>query len=322
MTRLQAHFHFAVNDLSIAPEMLGREDTFSFDGMKMFIRFPQDEHRFDDQPGGVSDEVLFVAGSGCEPDGGRYKVVRVVRIGVWFETQHNVTSQADAPGRQEVMEGMRDLFETAQQAMKAYLDEVAITHGQFWLGTRAELPQPTWKHLVYLEDGTPTHLGHGGIMLVNPARPWLDAAAHIAVLPGMNHAAQLPESFLRDARALITRSEHDPAHALLCAAIACELKIKHAAITGVHIPGGEDKVKKMLARHAPITSFLDVVRQIETGHSPEEQNEELCTAVRKLFEDRNRIAHEGHVPDLDTVRGHVTTAVDALAWIDSLLSPQ
>jgi hypothetical protein len=319
MTRLQAHFHFAVNDLSLAPELLGREDSFCFGGMRMFIRFPLDAHRFDDKPGGASDGVLFVAGGGCDPDGGSYKVVRVVRIGVWFETENDVADRGDTPGRSEVLEGIRELFETAQRAMKAYLDEVAIAHGQFWLGTRAELPQPTWKHRVYFEDGTPAHLGHGGTILVNPSRPWLDAAAHKAVLPAMIHAAQLPESFLRDARAVITRSEHDPAHALLCAAIACELKVKYAATARARGAQGEvDKVEKLLRRRPAIASVFDEVCRSATGRSLKDENEGLLKAVRKLFDDRNKIAHEGYVPDLDTVRGHVATAVDALAWIDSL----
>ena len=326
MTRLQVRFHFAVADLCITPELIGREYDFSFGGRLMFIRFPQSLCGFEDQPGEDGERVLPALDGGLYPDGREYRVVGIVRIGVWFETKLDVTVDDDAPGRDEVMLAMCELHAAAQRALKAYLDVVAIRHDQFWLGTRAELPQPTGTSRVHLEDGTPTNFGYGGMSLVSPSSPGLDEYTQAAVFDEMNRSASadgqlLPESFLRDARALLVRSEADPAHALICAAIACEVKAKRTALTGAN-QDELSRVEEMLADRPSIRKLFDAVCKVGTGRSLKERDQELYSAVLALFDDRNKIAHGGYVPGLDIVKQHVNTAIQLLSWLDSLAPTQ
>jgi hypothetical protein len=101
------------------------------------------------------------------------------------------------------------------------------------------------------------------------------------------------------------------------------------------------KIKTTLAAKAPVDKrglvqiILKNFREVDVavgelphktmkaavGRSLHEDDPTLFDAVKKLFKDRNDIAHRGEPPSLDQARTDVKAAVDIFSWLDSLPDP-
>jgi hypothetical protein len=252
----------------------------------------------------------------------------MVLVGVFFASDVTVPADSRDPSiLAEISTLARREVETARSLLKTYLDLASATAGQHWLGTQADVPHLTWITQIYDEQGLRVNAGVGATTTIQhmPQSAALLEQSHLDLLAraGRREQPAIAESFLRDA-AYLGMVGKDPAHTLLDAAIACEIKIK-AMLLDLATPEQRPLVELAVGKNQQFTqaafALFDIGTKAVVGRSLRDENKPLYTGVQSLFEARNKIAHRGESPSMDEVRKHVETAKGVFAWIDSLPRP-
>jgi hypothetical protein len=127
----------------------------------------------------------------------------------------------------------------------------------------------------------------------------------------------LAEQMLADALYFAERFEPELPRAVLFAAIACELKIKQVLRSKASAER-RDLVDVLLGNPRQVAGLFDRALKATLGHSLREENPSLYNRICKLFESRNKIAHEGHISD-DKSSEHIRAASEVFQWLDRTL---
>jgi hypothetical protein len=116
----------------------------------------------------------------------------------------------------------------------------------------------------------------------------------------------------------------DVRRAILLAAIASEVKIKRTLLekTPEHRRSLVEIILKNFREvEVAVGDLPHKTMKAATGRSLHEDNPALFDAVKRLFTDRNAIAHRGEPPELHQARRDVQAAVDLFAWLNTLPAP-
>jgi hypothetical protein len=327
MGTLHVKFHFAVPGLWVDHALLGRRYRATFEGRRIFLQLPAREGDF-----GIGDSTQYyplIAGGIQSPDG-QWNTVKLtmVRIGIEIPVDFSIPP---VPIEPDLFRKITDLLgvaaEISKSFLKSYLDLVSVKAGQHWLGTQAQTPELTWITQVHDEHGNDTHIGFGGTgatILVHHKDSAITESIQADLLRSVERGTQIPiaESFLRDAKFLALEGK-DAAQTMICAAIACELKVK-GALVDLASPGQVELVNLMIGKSREfslaVSALFDKGCKAVAGKSMRESDKALFVAAAKLFEARNAIAHRGESPSMGEVRGHVAIAVRVFEWMDRLAS--
>jgi hypothetical protein len=131
-----------------------------------------------------------------------------------------------------------------------------------------------------------------------------------------------PESFLADALHL-RGAEHvsDMQRAIIMAAMACETKVQQ--VLREKTPDDlKGLILIILKNHREIEvakiMHFHTVMQEALGCSLLQSDRELYERVKKLFELRNKIVHEGKADTAQTMRDLIWAAKDVFKWLDQI----
>jgi hypothetical protein len=148
---------------------------------------------------------------------------------------------------------------------------------------------------------------------------------HLLALRGNLEAGRRPDladQMLADALYFADRDEPELPRAVLFAAIACELNIKHILLSKASAEK-RPLVDALLGNprdfSMQVTGLFDKALKATLGRSLREDNRPLFNLVNKLFESRNKIAHEGQTPD-DKLSEYIRAASDVFQWLDRIFA--
>ena len=234
-----------------------------------------------------------------------------------------------------LLEAQRVFDEAAPIAVelaKHYVDYIRVSSDQNWLGSSASIPRMEW--ISELRDAAGRRLaasfGQGISVVLLGADDALSVAGHHAAIESLKlrQAPALADSLLADARfANWPTGNPDRRQAVLLAAIACEVKIK-ASLRELARREQFELVSLVLENPRDISlaaaTLLDKALYAICGRSLRLDNKDLYKDARRLFEDRNAIAHRGGdrlIDDRLTVHvatAHVATARSIFDYLNSL----
>lgn len=110
-----------------------------------------------------------------------------------------------------------------------------------------------------------------------------------------NIDTEIWEDFLYDAYAALEL--HDFTKAVIYAAIACEVFIKQYTAKAAREAGISKKFWKYLEVRQPrVLDYYDSILHLVTNHSLHTERKELYKSIELLFNNRNKIMHEGEMP--------------------------
>lgn len=232
-------------------------------------------------------------------------------------------------------------FSLAESVIAEFIDWHRV-RGQIWLGLHGQKPEPllsggrrSW--LIDEETGTepeyqiaidlsgitehPRILARLESFLGQfPAAADSDSLAHIGEKIGRSERPTLAQLMLADALYFADRFDPDLRRALLLAAIACELKIKEVLRTKAS-SSQRELVELLLANPRDFTmqaaGLFDKALRATLGCSLRERNKGLYKRTERLFQLRNKLAHEGQAPE-DAAIDCVSAAREVFAWLDAV----
>lgn len=284
----------------------------------------------DDQLPLVAAGAHITTGVGVVPRTDR-AAIHYLRVRVIFNGECSVRDfESEDP---DFDAGLRELARAEAIARKATDGLVAnarTAHTQYWLGLGGEPPTGIGSgRLEDLDAGRtlpvsrslkPTLIRRTGPAQIITATTFKD------LLRSVERAAQTPsvaESLLADAVYYVDAAEPvDPARALLCAAIACELKIKAILRQAAH--GAELDLLELLLTNPrdyslAASALFDRPLKVVAGVSLREFDKPLWKRIDRLFTQRNHFAHRGVTPMPDHADDGIKAAIEAFGWLDELL---
>jgi hypothetical protein len=101
---------------------------------------------------------------------------------------------------------------------------------------------------------------------------------------------------------------------------ACELKIKPILLSKASAekrPLVEALLGSPRDFSMQVAGLFDKALKSTLGHSLREGNKPLFNLVNKLFQSRNKVAHEGQTPD-DKLSEYIRAASDVCQWLDRM----
>jgi len=201
----------------------------------------------------------------------------------------------------------------------------ALRSRQMWMGLSGAPPHLLEAQLVLLETGESlqfTRVAEHGkrATIVHDEFLTLEQAQQ-----AVEGATPEPyERLIADGLYLVLHAPHpSPAHGVLLVAVGCETWAKALLVSRAN-DSVAPLVEWMLRSHRSIQvsahDLFDDLPRLILSHSLKMDDPTLFTAVRRLFEARNRIAHRADLLDLDEARGHARTGYSVAQWLRRLES--
>jgi hypothetical protein len=323
----RAVFLFAGSGLFIAGDALGLRWTFERGGHRVSIALPT----VDEVYKGLADE---------EP-----RTARLGRVTAWQEGDpaeiHAVTVErfevsVDTTAAEPSNDAIGEMFPVAARVAEEFLTWVRVGSNQPWLpGEHEGVSLASYTRLLDIETGAEVASSWNPPLAVVgiPAEQSVDPATlndFAAALAGevMPSAATL---LLTDAHAALgsrsvyrleDRERADTAHAILLAAVACEVHIKvtlREAADAAYLPLLDvilDSPRDVTIAAGQLT---DKPMDAAVGHSLRSENKPLFKKVtERLFPLRNKVAHYGYKPKLDEAREALKTADELFLWLNDV----
>jgi hypothetical protein len=327
VTNFRAVYYFAGNGLFVAGDTLGATYELTRNGTRVGIALPTDTEVYTGfppaEPSPRSGRVVA-----WEEDPPRTLAVTVDR----FEVTVDVS--AEAPSGDLIAEA----FPLAAEVAEEFLTWVRVGASQTWLPNEHEgvtLGGPT--RLLHADTGKevqprvawqPPHAVFG-----TPASESVDLET-LNDLVGSIAAGVRPSvaaTLLSDAHGVMapppvvsaaTADRADTAHAVLLAAVACEVHIKATLrnkATAQHLPLLDVILDSPREVSVAAGQLTDKPMKAATGHSLKEDDKPLFKkVVDKFFPIRNKVAHYGHKPSREETQLVLTTADELFLWLNGL----
>lgn len=337
MTKIAAVCAFEIDGLWIRAELLGTHRDFVIDGHRARLVFPEAEPATGlHAPLPNASEELGVRSSHLEQPLEAFEVL-VLRVLIYFEASFSASSFSD--GRRPDKESRDALALTndatrmaqrfARQHLWPYLEHLRTKYGQYWLGMSTD--QAPLREVKLYDLDADQRLPFGSIhmraslgmkrALTEALTVEQDARAIAEVRRG--ETPSTPDKLLADARYLIW-SDADHKHAVLLAAIACELNVKDV-LRRLVAEGSQPLLDLVLANPRDVSmavvGLFDKGAKAVTGQSLREDDKALYLRLERLFQHRNTFAHRGEqeIEDAD-MRDDVQAAEEAFDWLRSLIA--
>lgn len=321
-----AHFHFRLDELLVASELLGSASAVDRDGYHIHFTIPASQEDF----GLAGDPDVFALGGGWQRENEwTCRELGLVRLSVELKLPDAVLKEElDRATIDEAYKLLAAAANAATRYLRDYLDLIRTRHGQFWLAYSSQSPKlvgPTT--VVDRATGERIRTGYNDPLkaVMHASEQALSADAHAEALREVEQGdtATVPDLLLADAMYLAWTSDAlQYREAVLMAAMAAEVKIKETL----------DLVCAESAR--PILAFAlrnprdvsvqavalyDKAAEAVTGRSVRKENPKLYKSLIRLFEDRNDVAHRANTAKPDQIRADLVAARDAILWADDLV---
>jgi hypothetical protein len=337
MSSHRAVFHFGIAAVDVSGDALGRRWEFERDGARVVLSLPSAPDSF-----GSHVTALIVAAW----NGDRETAVDENRVRVAAVTAFEVAVDVDAavsstdPGESEIDLGQAALdaaFPVALSVATDFISWLRVHAERFRLGASHEPPEvldgfltetSSERRVRNISFSPRVHIV--GFRLAGLTVEVLDEVADLLKVGAVVGDAEL---LLADAREALASpgveqeweaTRRDVRRAILLAAIASEVKIKGTLLEKT--PDDRRSLVEIILKNFRVVEVAvgdlpHKTMKAAIGRSLHEDNPALFDAVKKLFTDRNAIAHRGEPPELPQARRDVQAAVDLFAWLDTLPAP-
>jgi len=317
-----------VNELWVTRDLLGTTYSAQAEGTACAIRLPT----------GTEDKSFRLdlpinASRGNDGDLMQAFRVRAVEVAVTLDTKadHAAVEESVRRNRPQIDCAMKTLdegHEVATRVLDLYLAWARAKTGQHWLGVSGERISAYHGDLFDVDENR-FRVGYPALTAS------MRAVGDLALDP-LQHEHHLRAAITREGPQLDSISQADAMHlatsstrqnlrhAVLLAAIACELAVKRTLLSEVAGPTQADLVSLVLDNPRDVSvSAVNLFHkgcQAVSGRSLRKESPGLFKRVEHLFEDRNRIADRGHsvMPEDPRLIDDVQAAGQALAWLEAL----
>lgn len=323
-TRHRVSVRFSVPGLWVHPDGLGAILQYQKDQCDVVIALPA---RPDDFMNADEPEVVRIPSLSPAP-GSQTNVFSINTIQVEVSLDGEGSTQdkrrLDPNTLQRVIGPSWDkAYSCAEREILHFLSWFRVSHRQPWLGL-AE--QNAWQygraHIFDAETGERL-FSYGPKQIATLRFGQLLAAkrADIELLQEpLASGREVPTSsaLLADALFLVEETETVDAHrAILAAAMACEIRIKHALRSRSN-PETQGMVNLVLRGKSDIGVLASSVAKAVSGRSLKDENPELFSRLQALASIRNRVVHEGASVRPLEARPLVAAASQTFDWLDQL----
>jgi hypothetical protein len=351
--RLRATIHYAVRRFIVEAGLLGSSLALRVENHDVTVIFPlagRDDETAKASPGPAfndrfppREEIPLIEGARdlhvttatrAVGEGPKLEDVDILRVEVFIDkATFGASDFTGGSAPQEIWRQLQGEVERAGLVADAAIDRLLawtrVRHRQAWLGLYGEpvrrigsdevvdldatrrLPWPAQLDMAFnvVERETPLNAER-----INALRELVEA----------NSSPELPELLLADAQFIASSAEPpDPSRALLIAAVACEVKIKaflRTSATAEQAPLMELLLSNPRDWSLAAAALFDKPLKIVASRSLKEE-QGLWKRIRKLFEQRNALAHRGKVPTEDEAKEGISASRDVFAWLESLSTP-
>jgi hypothetical protein len=328
--RIRADLFFRLNGMFVERSLLGYSLRFDRDGAQVVIRFPSED-----------DDAMFALDDHAE---------KLLERDAWRVTRPPPVSKDEVFSELYVVmvsislrckaNDVDDKVHTIADAIMRDFIEWHRVRGQTWLGLHGQaLKRLSFERYLDEDTGKPPSYSvtidssevfdHPSVRalperlmrrFVSAADEKFLSAIRISLEAG--RGPHLADQMLADALYFADRGEPELPRAVLFAAIACELKIKHILLSKASAEK-RPLVEALLGNprdfSMQVAGLFDKALKATLGHSLREENRPLFNLVNKLFESRNKIAHHGQTPD-DKLSEYVRAASDVFQWLDRMFA--
>jgi hypothetical protein len=321
MTALRATFYFSVGELLVQPELLGTSHSVERESRLYVLGFPaSDERRLpDDEPGDAELRAKFPAREEPPLPAGTGDAYVSISLAPSESLAHVPTMRADvafdgsigladfahveqpkeSPGFDDALALLEDAELRTTDVVEDLLAWCRAAGRQPWLGLGGQRPKVLGRGQLYdldagyrlpvTTDGDAIVLHRVGEDQVLSSEQLGEFASKVAA----DEDPPLPEVLRMDANYFLQHAEPaDPRRAILMAAIACEVRIKSELRQRSSHKPVESLILQVLNR-PPVAGLFDAPMKALTGISLREDEPVLFETIERLFQRRNRLAHQG-----------------------------
>lgn len=257
--------------------------------------------------------------------------VSIVQISVEFEYDLAASDFDEERPVDRALAAFDQAYAAARASYQLFRSAARLTGQQYWIGMAHDEPQ--FAGLQTLEDldaGAPIPVGYPRIETVAVGfslqhREQMPTVAIVVDAMATSEETTIAATLLADARAIYwprNRTGHDHQRAVLLAAIATEIGVKHrlrqiapaelASLLDLVIANPRDVTQS-------VPQLLHKTCEAICGRSLLRDDRPLYDAVEKeIVKIRNDIVHRGRTPTGDEGRAAVEAAVRLFAWLDAL----
>jgi hypothetical protein len=349
MSRTRAVFHFRAGGFDLKAEGLGHHWEFEREDRRIVLSLPATPDSFGPhlEAASVSSRTGGDSEDSCEDkktawEEGRVLVAAVSAIEVAVDVDVEISSPDLVPEEHadEITRGQAALdaaFPVALSVANDFISWLRVRTGRYWLAPSHE-PPDVLNGELYLPNGRRVrNISFNPVIHITgfgqDAGLTVKELNEVASLLKAGYVPSTADVLLADARETLTgpsvedgwrTTVRDVRRAILLAAIACEVKIKATLVEKASLEKrelAEVIVKNIREVQVAIGELPHKAMKAAVGRSLHEDDPDLFKAVKKLFSDRNNIAHRGEPPTLDEARDDLVAAVELSAWLDSLAEP-
>jgi len=327
---LTAVFHFSVNQLWINADLRGNTLPVQIDDDTVCtIHLPSSPYDFDLSHSPTPEMAIKTyAGQTDSPMAVGVFILRVTVRGpgdILAADFDRTNEERRNSAISVAFKAIGEFHELAVSVLGKFLTWARAANGQWWTGLNGDPCQLVWRSQLLDEAGNVLPIGYPGphaSLIRDAAKIALSGETASRIIGEIMKGADPPleRIFLSDAQFLAFRSEwRNLRHALLMAAIACEIAVKRY-MRNVASPDQQPLVELALANPRDVSmaaaSLFDKGCKAVSGKSLREENKDLYKRLERLFRDRNQVAHSGgaELAD-DALIAHVRTAREAIEWL-------
>lgn len=305
MTKLEVRIRYAISDLWVDPELLGRHHQIDRTEERVEIRLPASPEEFAARPWETEltpvPSIVLVPNVYGEPDwDSRTVAVRLVCVTVVFDAELPV-ERPDNPFEGDFGVALQKAYEhgrtRAEAAMQSFLEWARALSRQPWLGLAAEVPTQYGRGGIFYADSGEDIAGIGPTLTKAfiSSRRRIGPSQLEAIMNGVESGQPVPTSqaLLADAWHLTAGTDRpDSQRGIILAAIACEIRAQEQ-LRAMATDETAAILHLLLSKGSTLHYFLNDVLKAVRGITIRQANPDLWRHVQALSTNRNSLVHEG-----------------------------